>query len=276
MTAARTFPGLLARFDFTMASMIALVHANTPLLVICPAEACASNEWRWLNTQPVVFLSLTPPVQLPHTTCARNKRISLAWSRGPNFLYDSFDEIPRPRQHSPPCTMPVRGACGKYAAVVYISVKYTTASVPAVYYARTRCVRQIRSGGVYKLKYTTASVLACMATSTYQLQYSFRLRDGFPDSPGKCQHALASFMIVRGMCSEYAAVVYLRLKYTTGGVFSITVILFFSTSHMEYSCFGSRSLPQSGHEHNIPSTYICAYHLLTALGRRSLPVVHSC
>ena len=40
-------PALLARFGVTMASMIALVHANTRLLGMCPAEACASNEWRW-------------------------------------------------------------------------------------------------------------------------------------------------------------------------------------------------------------------------------------
>ena len=63
-------PELLGRFGFTVASMIVvLVHENTPLKMICPAEACASNEWRWC----ILSLSQTPPVQLPHITCARIK-----------------------------------------------------------------------------------------------------------------------------------------------------------------------------------------------------------
>ena len=38
------------------------------------------------------------------------------------------------------------------------------------------------------------------------------------DSPGRYQHALASYMPVRGVRGERVVVLYLSFKYTTGGV----------------------------------------------------------
>ena len=93
----------------------------------------------------VVYLSLdTPPVKkYIHSLRTRQARIS--WSTGPFGLHDSFYESPRPCQHTSTHTLPVRGACGKQEAVMYISL-----NTPSVVHWHTQRKQEMRT---YLLEY---------------------------------------------------------------------------------------------------------------------------
>ena len=81
----RVSPGVLARLCSTIASMKALDHANTLLLLLCPYEVHAPNK-----EAAVYVCSNTLPVLYWHTLRKEEVRTHISWSTGSFGLHDSF------------------------------------------------------------------------------------------------------------------------------------------------------------------------------------------